>query len=98
MHYERNDLNTAREIIAAHYRVDITVSELNSLREALVHGFGWSFLPAYSVQRELREGTLKVIPGFNIEPMYFGVWWNKNSKPEATLLEFCVQWLKGQRL
>jgi DNA-binding transcriptional LysR family regulator len=73
-----------------------TFSDISTLREACKLGHGWSILPYYTVVNELREGTLKIIPGHKSNHMMFGVWWVRERKSITPWVEKAVLWLQDQ--
>lgn len=75
-----------------------TFDDIASIREAACAGAGWAVLPWYAVRRELETGALVVIPGWDIEPEHFGVWWVRGRRSVEPWVERAVSWLRAQRL
>ena len=73
-----------------------TFSDISTLREACKLGHGWSILPYYTVVSELKEGTLKIIPGHKSNHMLFGVWWVRDRKSISPWVEKALLWLAHQ--
>ncbi len=73
-----------------------TFSDISTLREACKLGHGWAILPYYTVVNELKEGSLKLIPGHKSNPMLFGVWWVRDRKSISPWVEKAQLWLADQ--
>lgn len=73
-----------------------TFSDISTLREACKLGHGWAILPYYTVVSELKEGTLKIIPGHKSNHMLFGVWWVRDRKSISPWVEKALIWLADQ--
>ncbi len=73
-----------------------TFSDISTLREACKLGYGWSILPYYTVVSELKEGSLKIIPGHKSQAMMFGVWWVRERKSISPWVEKALTWLSEQ--
>jgi DNA-binding transcriptional LysR family regulator len=73
-----------------------TFSDISTLREACKLGHGWAVLPYYAVVSELKEGSLKIIPGHKSNHMHFGVWWVRERKSVAPWVEKAMTWLSEQ--
>lgn len=97
VHYGRNSLSTIQEITRHQVEIKLSVSDIGSLREALLSGHGWSLIPRYCVLEELRTKKLVEIRGFDLKPLSYGVWWNKNRPKNDPLVDFSLEWLKSQK-
>lgn len=73
-----------------------TFSDISTLREACKLGLGWSILPYYTIVNELKEGTLKIIPGHSSKHMLFGVWWVRERKSISPWVDKALLWLQDQ--
>ena len=73
-------------------------NDIASVREACAAGHGWAVLPTYAVRRELLAGALSEVPGWNVRPSRFGVWWLRWRSDLAPWIERAVDWLKGQQM
>jgi DNA-binding transcriptional LysR family regulator len=73
-------------------------SDIATLREACLLGYGWAILPYYTVARELELKKLKVIPGLKIEDEKFGVWWLRERQSVQPWVKRALKWLKAQNL
>ncbi|MBC7714675.1 MAG: substrate-binding domain-containing protein [Rhizobacter sp.] len=73
-----------------------TFSDISTLREACKLGHGWTILPYYTVVSELKEGTLKIIPGHKSNHMLFGVWWVRERKSISPWVDKALLWLADQ--
>lgn len=75
-----------------------TFSDVSSLREACVLGYGWAILPHYAVRRELKAGSLQEVHGLKIKPARYGVWWLRERRSIQPWVEKALDWLKEQDL
>jgi DNA-binding transcriptional LysR family regulator len=73
-----------------------TFSDISTLREACKLGHGWTILPYYTIVSELKEGSLKIIPGHKSNHMLFGVWWVRDRKSILPWVEKALSWLSDQ--
>lgn len=73
-----------------------TFSDIQTLREACILGYGWAILPKYTVNKELKEKQLAVIPGLNVEDEKFGIWWLRERKSLDPWIKKATKWLKEQ--
>jgi DNA-binding transcriptional LysR family regulator len=73
-------------------------NDVASTREAAVAGLGWSILPRYAVDRELRAGSLISVPGWQIDAERFGVWWLAARSGMEAWVEQATRWLRAQDL
>jgi len=73
-----------------------TFSDIQTLREACILGYGWAILPKYAVKKELKEKILKEVSGLNIEDEKFGVWWLRERKSLEPWIKKATKWLKEQ--
>ena len=61
-------------------------------REAALLGLGWSVLPKMTVEKELEEGKLVVIPGWQGQEA-FGVWWTTGRDSLKPWVDWATHWL-----
>lgn len=73
-----------------------TFSDIQTLREACVLGYGWAILPKYAVNKELKDKKLVEIPGLKVEDEKFGVWWLRERKSLNPWIKKATKWLKEQ--
>lgn len=97
IHYPGNSLSVIQEITKNHLEIKLSVSDISSLREALIADHGWSLIPRFTVLEELKNKKLLEIKGHEIKPLSYGVWWHKNQQKKHRLIEFSLEWLRGQK-
>jgi DNA-binding transcriptional LysR family regulator len=68
-------------------------NDVASVREACVAGLGWTVLPLYAVRRELHATQLTLLPGWNIHPEQFGVWWLRGQSAIEPWVQRAIEWL-----
>lgn len=97
IHLARNSLSHIQEITKYNVNIKLTVSDISSLREALIAGHGWSLIPKYCVLEELKNKRLSEVRGLDFKPLSYGVWWNRTTAINHKLIEFSLEWLKSQK-
>lgn len=97
IHYRRNSLATIQEITQHQIELKLSVTDIGTLREALLSDHGWSLIPRYCVHEELKLKKLVEIRGFELKSLSYGVWWNKTTSKHHKLIEFSLEWLKSQK-
>lgn len=75
-----------------------TFNDVASLRQACVLGYGWAILPRYTVRQELKDKTLKIVPGLELKPERYGVWWLRERESVAPWVKRARKWLSEQNL
>jgi DNA-binding transcriptional LysR family regulator len=75
-----------------------TFSDISSLREACILGYGWAILPYYTVEREIKNKLLKVIKGQSIQNERYGVWWLRERSSLQPWIKRATSWLSKQKL
>ncbi len=75
-----------------------TFTDVASLRQACILGYGWGILPLYTVKQEIQNGSLKTISGLDIKPEKYGVWWLRERKTVDLWAKKALKWLKQQNL
>ena len=84
------------DVRATHYYG--TISDLSSLIEACLLGYGWAILPKYTVKKELTEKKLIAVPGLTLPSERYGVWWLRERHSVKPWVNKAIQWLKKQDL
>ena len=75
-----------------------TFSDLANLREAALLGYGWAIVPYYAVKKETENNKLKIIPGKNLPPENYSVWWLRERTAIKPWVEKAIEWLANQKL
>lgn len=73
-------------------------TDIASIRQACIQGYGWAILPTYTVIEELKSKKLIEIDGLNIEDENYGVWWLRDRKSISPWAVKAISWLKNQNL
>jgi DNA-binding transcriptional LysR family regulator len=98
--YSRMDLSEIREAYGLkEIRSQFVFQDIASARSAVVHQKGWSVLPRYCVEEELKRGCLRTFrSSAELEATSFGLWWNRENAPRKDVLSAAHIWLKGLKL
>ncbi|MBT4763265.1 MAG: LysR family transcriptional regulator [Bdellovibrionaceae bacterium] len=73
-------------------------TDIASVRQACIQGFGWTVLPTYTVLNELNMNQLKEIDGLDIKDEIYSVWWLRERKSITPWAKKAITWLKAQDL
>jgi len=73
-------------------------NDIATARAACLAGAGWSLLPRYSVEQELRDGTLEIIELKKSGEAYYGLWWPRTRQLPQDIFTALIGWLKEQKL
>lgn len=72
----------------------IRADNLTSIRAAVVHGLGWSFVPLASIQQELQQGRLLTLKTETKMPEKVCLWWLRDNQLNKTKTTVLSQWLQ----
>ena len=72
----------------------ISTNDIASTREITCQGAGWALLPLYAVDKELKNGRLKLILDHQFEQEKYGVWKLRTRQHLATHFLNACEWFK----
>jgi DNA-binding transcriptional LysR family regulator len=98
--YNRLDLSEIRDACKIDFlKPKISFNDMASVRNALIHGEGWSLLPKYVVANEVKTGRLKILnKTIKYSSTSFGLWWNRENSPDVKVLNIAHEWLLKQNI
>ncbi len=79
-------------------KVLLQANDIASIRTICLQGIGWALLPKYSVQEELKAGSLVLCHGKKYESERYGVWRLRSRKHLTTDFESAGRWLSSINL
>ena len=98
IHNYRNDLAVFYDLIKKTAEPKLIAHDIATVRALCVQGQGWSFLPWYAVQEEVRGGALV----FSLHPklirLKYGIWWLRDRKHLQPHITNSVRWLSKIKL
>lgn len=75
-----------------------TFNDVGSIRQACVLGYGWAILPMYTIRKEIKDKALKIVPGLDLKPERYGVWWLRDRGSVEPWVNKAKKWLANQNL
>jgi DNA-binding transcriptional LysR family regulator len=94
IHFHRTDITSLQDDLNIKLNPKMIVSDLSSLRSAMLHHHGWGLIPYYVIQEDLKKKALTDLKVTLSSPTSFGVWWKKdfeNKEIISSLVEFLKQ-------
>ncbi len=73
-------------------------NDIATARAACVQNIGWSLLPRYAIQDELKANTLIQIDTSNYGKSKYGVWWSRNRSYLKGTVDKIGTWLESKEL